>query len=172
MKIFESLYKNNIKQFELFFSNVNHKINNNTFEHDFLVSGTSHNIIITFPICDSNIKKNISKWISENPLVFSKLLKNKAMLIDWLNRNNLVPQMDKVTFSAPCCWTLCSHTSYTFYILDKLIEETPDILLLLSGIDVNQILQEVAISTVYSIINSKSDRILSDDIFNCVLNKR
>lgn len=169
MKLFEEFYKECVPQFQKYFTNVNYNINENKFQHKFLVNNQPCQINITFPECSENITLSISQWIYDNPFLFSRLMQNEVILKNYLKRNGLVPKTNEVTFDAPCCNKLCIHALYSFYCLDKIIDENPGLLLTLCGINIDFIMNKLADSLVRKTINNSSDRILGEEALNCII---
>lgn len=164
MRLFNQFYKEYIPIYETSYNNVSFKINNNQFIHYFLVKRESHKVTLSFLANKNEEIKSVSKWIYDNPFMFSKFFSNKMLLYNFIKSHKLFSNPNEIGYSADCCnQSLCEHVLYSFYTLDNLFLLTPGIIFDLYGINIDTIFEKLAESLTEKIIKNDSDRIIHDE---------
>lgn len=164
MKLFDRFYKNYIDIYEKDYNNISFKIENNQFNHYFLVKGTPHKVTLNFLADKSKEIKDVSEWIYNNPFMFTKFFSNKTLLYNFIKNHKLFSNPNEINYSADCCnQLLCEHVLYSFYTLDNLFLLTPGIIFDLYGINIDTIFEKIAESLTEKIIKNNSNRIIHDE---------
>lgn len=164
MKLFDRFYKDYIDIYEKDYSNVSFKIENNQFNHYFLVKGIPYKITLKFLADKSKEIKNVSEWIYNNPFMFTKFFSNKTLLYNFIKSHKLFSSPNEINYSSDCCnQSLCEHVLYSFYTLDNLFLLTPGVIFDLYGIDIDIIFEKIAESLTEKIIKNNSNRIIHDE---------